>query len=354
MATQLITSQWADGLGPKPLYIRAAENKLWECIMNITLGENCRTALRRFLEDAGESMNESAAEEASLKAFFLNGHMKTDQLALEDASDDPSANTNPAATLVDLSPEPVETPAGALNAGTSDDITPLQPQASDDGAVPSVDPKAGNAPTADAPLLSDLEQLTDSGGEEDETSGTVAPLSNEGRRTSGREVKAPPTFTSGASLTRPAPSKKRVRVQDADARQPDLPAKIKQEDQYWVTTEAYWNKAVSIHVFSLKVYVFSNFMCYAQHAEARSFAIPVSGTAVDLPERAPEVAPAETPVSSVPTCCVASSYLLLQRSTAKVELTLFDGDRTSPGMYHTFQPDALSVRETNSSLMKPN
>lgn len=271
----------------------------------MALGAECRTALSAFLENAGESMNQSAAEAASVKSFFINGYLKGEDLAelASSAVEDPPLDTlngnqlmspshegEPSAgsqdgisdvtmliasgengqrgTPGDIIPPnsavgsgptnhdaPVDSRPGVPLATNMDHTAPLpaQPESPVRNAEVLTDAQeAQGSPSLSTAALSELDELTSSEDGLTDHAATVPPTNNdpsvmadEVRRASGRALKPPPIYTSGTILTIAAPPKKRLRVKVRDSNRSDTPAKVKQEDQYWETTQDYWYKAVS-------------------------------------------------------------------------------------------------------------
>lgn len=288
--------QWAHGLGPKPLYILAAENQLWQAIVSIAVGTDCRAGLRAFLEGAGDSMDESAADESLVEAFFINGYLKNEEvpgqtaLAIEDIQDagdrqaeDGSGVIGNDVTMQEPNEEGTMAPQGSQSVlpDTPGFLHPVpeDPSADAFGFTPDhpASPRASPTPprTVDGlptPCLSDLDDLTESegdGGEGDVKvgvrgrKGKFLDSDDEVRRASSRQPKPPAIFTSGAHLTVGPPPKKRKRRSTKRRIREDTPAKIKEEDRYWETTEEYWNKAVRISALDRYVNVSSIFIYHA-------------------------------------------------------------------------------------------
>lgn len=285
-------------------------------------------------------MSQSAAEEASVKSFFINGRLKGEDhpelasAALEDPLGDISAGNQfmphneqgvLAAGSLDGIPDvttEIEGGQPANHAPTSNDMVmdPLTGEplsARLDAADPF--PAQREGPTSEAEVsrathtaprgpspgpdpLSEMDELTSSEDELPDASATVRPTNHEPsakadevRRASRREVKPPPIFTSGTTLTVGAPPKKRPRLKERDPTRAGPPAKVKQEDQYWETTQDYWYKAVSDTAFLMLPSVSSHTLSYPQHAEARTLVPDALGTVADA-----NVAPPESPVAPTP------------------------------------------------------
>lgn len=322
----------------------------------MVLGQDCSSALRCFLEKSAENMKQSAADEASLRTYFINGLVNGPELTgacrgfMEDApaagNQTPGAQDAIADTEKDASPSgppayvnaaqvgfvddtsasssfpPPVGNAGDSPGGTSGSIEALDPQAprlvddamtspnpfdvvdhrepevsvlgtgaavvQDKGQVSGVDPNilaagsSGPPPgvssnvnlitdplppplvtVADGQLArspdgedSELTSLTDEDEDvatTDNHAGGPTVLGKGTPEVDGRPVQEPGRhrkpaviYTSGAVLTPRLPPTKRARVTGTDPRRSEPPAKIKIEDRYWETTQAYWNKAVRL------------------------------------------------------------------------------------------------------------
>lgn len=341
-----IELQWTDRLGPKPSYIRVAEDKLWDAIISIALGTSCRDALRSFLDHAGECMDACAAEATLVRTFFMNGYVKNEDLPeratahventpidlnLQDAvagsSGEASAGpANPSAVAEeDTSVPPIDSPVTALAASPSQHST--EPVETGNGAtseergaaadlLPHEDPPSpmqgdavlgnvkGTLPSntlvdfgsaavqplwaslqkeahpprstneAVSPMAQDdpLSELTEFDDEESDSLDVVGAEpkgknaselnADEHRRTTGRQLKPVAPFTSGVLLTAGPPAKKRLRVREGSSGQQDPPVKVKEEERWWESTEAYWSKAVRISLLFVCISAFLLSMFY--------------------------------------------------------------------------------------------
>lgn len=233
--------------------------------------------------------------------------------------------------------------------GGQSGLEPVAPQGS---APPPAAPAAGVSPVRSATSLSSLTSSSD------EDAAPAAPIpankkSADGslgepeafRRASTRQPKPAVAFASGAALTAAPPAKKRMRVTKENATRQISPVKVKQEeDRYWASTQKYWAKAVSIPSLSVHLSVFNPSLAYMQHSEAKVLAPQDPENVPDAASVTPGPPVQETPVSqSRYGFRVVSANTVPKISQHTVQFTLFDGDRSTPGIPYTFQPDAHSV-----------
>lgn len=310
----------------------------------MVLGKDCSSALRGFLDKAGENMNQSAEDEDSLRTYFINGFVEGVSLdskpsgatrkgstpgetgdepyppvdsgsmgsveqvvaplehladaeegflpatdgatsaALTDGQPTDSTHGNDAASLGDV---PVTLPEPKDDAGNNgpeasqslrakdvvQNVGDVQGVASD---IPITEPPGHPRPPSPAAaatpaildsavtpaLLTDvqdgeesaLSSLTEDSDDERASAEEVSGGSSQVKSPpevpggmgveSGRLRKPAAIFTAGTVLIPRPPPKKRARVAGPELRRTEPAAKIKTEDDYWETTQAYWRKAV--------------------------------------------------------------------------------------------------------------
>lgn len=223
-------------------------------------------------------MEESAADETSLRTYFINGQLTGGEvLDTADSDKEESLEDRPTSSMSAQllgNEQPVPTvPDGEpdINMGSVDPIATAEPpppasQSSTNHANDGIDPVTTPADNLGAPgrtahPASETSELTDM---DDEPAADVEPSSRptDAVRRSERAPKPVPLFTSGSLLTSGAPPKKRTRGERGDvartvpagkvtepaAKGTEPAAKVKQEDLYWPSMEEYWDRAVSISV----------------------------------------------------------------------------------------------------------
>ncbi|KAF7974383.1 hypothetical protein HWV62_12362 [Athelia sp. TMB] len=134
--------EWCRALGPKPAFVKQAEDGMWKMIMKITFGKPVREALASFVVDCNESFQLLGPQRAALRAHFVNGCLK----------DGVTAVSEPLATSTDG-----ETPSGISHEAHRIEVSPeasvQNPSATEDDSIGGNDDATKTACTAESPDL---------------------------------------------------------------------------------------------------------------------------------------------------------------------------------------------------------
>ncbi|KAF7964640.1 hypothetical protein HWV62_4635, partial [Athelia sp. TMB] len=71
--------EWCQALGPKPAFMKQAEDGMWKMILSIALGQPLSEALASFAVDYNESFQLLRPHQEALRAHFMNGCLKDDK-----------------------------------------------------------------------------------------------------------------------------------------------------------------------------------------------------------------------------------------------------------------------------------
>lgn len=272
----LTVPQWGLDLGPKPQCILDAEQAIWSVIMGIALGQDSSELLKWFVQSSAHQFENLQVNAENIGKYFLNGTVGPQvnpnvddeaQSSVQESGDPIPAPGEDVDMLGGQATEPEphpSTPATHPESGPSspnpNDIVPTPPVAtvvrgrSTSPMDSTDDHRPGAGPPADEEVVSQTmpaparsgssSPLSELSEREDEDAALTLPEV----RSSGRTVKTPGRFTSGAALTKAAapPTKKRKLQPSREELAPGpVTVAMKEEELYWETAIAHISAAVS-------------------------------------------------------------------------------------------------------------
>lgn len=266
----LTVPQWGHDLGPKPDYILDAEKAVWFTVMGIALGRDSSELLRWFVQSSSEQFDTLQLNSDNIAKYFVNGamtaavHVDADDdvvMAVDDTGAQMHANQDDVSMLDAQVAQPDSHPTTPIT--TEKALTPSAYMPIPDSPTSPKDssadhllaegrtsvvppPPPSNPPDSPGHVLSPLSDLPEL--EQDDDLAIPAPeVVHPEVRASGRTIKVPGRFLSGAALTKPAaPAPKKRKLESAEFSPGPVTVAMKEEELYWATAFAHVTAAVSL------------------------------------------------------------------------------------------------------------